>query len=103
MIARQRLRPATQATCLQHAGSINTGATAMKRVSLFTMANCPHCKTAKQYLEQQKIGFRLVDVRSPAGQKEFAKTGFRSVPVLKIGDQYLKGFSVKGFNQLYKG
>ncbi|MDA5563327.1 glutaredoxin family protein [Cobetia sp. MMG027] len=79
------------------------GSTAMKRVSLFTMANCPHCKTAKQYLEQQKIGFRLVDVRSPAGQKEFAKTGFRSVPVLKIGDQFLKGFSVKGFNQLYKG
>ncbi|WP_217897847.1 glutaredoxin family protein [Cobetia sp. QF-1] len=78
------------------------GSTAMKRVSLFTMANCPHCKTAKQYLEQQKIGFRLVDVKSPAGQKEFAKTGFRSVPVLKIGDQFLKGFSVKGFNQLYK-
>ena len=74
----------------------------MKRVSLFSMANCPHCKTAKQYLEQQKIGFRLVDVRSPAGQKEFAKTGFRSVPVLKIGDQFLKGFSIKGFNQLYK-
>ena len=73
----------------------------MKRISLFSMANCPHCKTAKQYLEQQKITFRFVDVKSPAGQKEFAKTGYRSVPVLKIGDQFLNGFSVKGFLALY--
>ena len=74
----------------------------MKRITLFSMANCPHCKTAKQYLEQQKIAFRLVDVKSPSGQKEFAKTGYRGVPVLKIGDQLLNGFSVKGFNNLYK-
>jgi glutaredoxin len=74
----------------------------MKRITLFSMANCPHCKTAKQYLEQQKIAFRLVDVKSPAGQKEFAKTGYRGVPVLKVGDQLLHGFSVKGFNNLYK-
>ena len=73
----------------------------MKRISLFSMANCPHCKTAKQYLEQQKIKFRLVDVKSPLGQKEFAKTGYRSVPVLKIGDQFLNGFSIKGFLKLY--
>jgi len=66
------------------------------------MANCPHCKTAKQYLQQNKITFREVDVKSPAGQKEFAKTGYRGVPILKIGDQFLNGFSVKGFNALYK-
>ncbi|MEL0628572.1 glutaredoxin family protein [Psychromonas aquatilis] len=75
----------------------------MKRVSLYSMANCPHCKTAKQYLQQNKITFREVDVKSPAGQKEFAKTGYRGVPILKIGDQFLNGFSVKGFNALYKG
>ena len=74
----------------------------MKRVSLFSMANCPHCQTAKLYLEQHKINFRLVDVKSPSGQKEFAKTGYRGVPVLKIGDQFLNGFSVKGFNRLFK-
>ena len=73
----------------------------MKRVSLFSMANCPHCKTAKQYLEQHNISFRIVDVKSPAGQKEFARTGYRSVPVLKVGDQLLNGFSVKGFTALY--
>lgn len=72
----------------------------MKRITLFTMANCPHCKTAKQYFEQQKITFRSVDVKTPSGQKEFVKTGYRGVPVVKVGDQFLNGFSVKGFKQL---
>lgn len=72
----------------------------MKRITLFTMANCPHCKTAKQYFEKNNIKFRLVDVKTPTGQKEFAKTGYRGVPVVKVGDQFLNGFSVKGFMNL---
>ncbi len=72
-----------------------------KRVVLYSMKNCPHCDTARKYLEKQKIAFRLCDVRSPKGQKEFAKIGFRGVPVLKVGDQFLNGFSAKGFLKLY--
>lgn len=74
-----------------------------KRVVLFSMKNCPHCQTAKRYLEQQNIKFRLCDIKSPAGQKEFAKTRMRAVPVLKIGDQLLNGFSVKQFLQIFNG
>lgn len=57
---------------------------------------------AKQYFEQQNITFRLIDVKSAAGQKEFAKTGYRSVPVIKVADQFLNGFSVKTFQRLYQ-
>jgi len=74
-----------------------------KRVVLFSMKNCPHCQTAKKYLEQQNIKFRLCDIKSPAGQKEFTKTGMRAVPVLKIGDQLLNGFSIKQFLQIFNG
>lgn len=73
----------------------------MKRVVLYTMNNCPHCQTAKRYLDEKAIAYRLCNVKTPAGQKEFAKTGMRAVPVLKIGDQLLNGFSVKKFNALY--
>ena len=73
----------------------------MKRVVLYSMPQCPHCETAKKYLQQQNIMFRLVNVKTPAGQKEFAKSGYRAVPVLKIGEQFLNGFSVKAFNKLY--
>ncbi|MFT7008526.1 MAG: glutaredoxin [Colwellia sp.] len=73
----------------------------MKRVVLYSMDKCPHCQSAKQYLEQQKIPYRLCNVKTAKGQKEFAVTGLRGVPVLKIGDQFLKGFSVKEFTKLF--
>lgn len=72
----------------------------MKRIVLYTMNNCPHCQTAKRYLEQKNIPFRLCNVKTPAGQKEFSKLRMRGVPVLKIGDQILNGFNVKTVNQL---
>ena len=74
----------------------------MKRIVLYTMANCPHCNTAKQYLDQNNVTYRLCNVKTPVGKKEFYKTGYRSVPVLKIGDQFLNGFSVKGFQKMIK-
>ncbi len=74
----------------------------MKRVVLYSMARCPHCDTAKKYLDQQGIQYRLCNVSSPAGRKEFSSTGFRAVPVIKIGDQFLNGFSIKQFQKLYK-
>ena len=73
----------------------------MKRVVLYSKSNCPHCETAKKYLLQQNIKFRLVNVKTAAGQKEFAKSGFRAVPILKIGEQFINGFSIKEFNKFY--
>ena len=73
----------------------------MKRVVLYSMDKCPHCQSAKQYLEQQKIPYRLCDIKTAKGQKEFAANGLRGVPVVKIGDQLLKGFSVKEFIKLF--
>ena len=73
----------------------------MKKVVLYTMNNCPHCQSAKRYLDENKIAYRLCNVKTPAGQKEFYKTGYRAVPVLKISDQYLNGFSVHAFKKLY--
>lgn len=73
----------------------------MKKVVLYTLNKCPYCDTAKAYLDKQGIAYRLCNVQTPSGQKEFAKLGLRGVPALKIGDQILKGFSVKAFNQLY--
>ena len=73
----------------------------MKRFFLYTTDKCQHCQTAKRYLEQQGIAFRLCNIKTAKGQKEFAATGLRGVPVLKVGDQLLKGFSVKTFTELY--
>lgn len=74
----------------------------MKRVTLFTMKNCRHCQNAKKYLDQLGIHYRLCDVQTPKGQKEFAKSGYRAVPVLRVGEQWLNGFSVAEFTRLYQ-
>ncbi|WNC71015.1 glutaredoxin family protein [Thalassotalea psychrophila] len=73
----------------------------MKRVVLFTKNSCPHCETAKKYLDQNGIKYRLCNVGTAAGRKEHSLTGFRGVPILKVGDQFLNGFTVKGFQNLY--
>lgn len=74
----------------------------MKRVVLYSMNRCPHCDTAKKYLEQQQIKYRLCNISTSAGRKEFNLTGYRGVPVLKVGDKFLNGFTIKGFEALYK-
>jgi len=73
----------------------------MKKVTLFTTNNCPHCNDAKSYLDSNKIKYRLVNVKSPAGSKEFAKLRLRGVPVIRVGDTLLNGFSINAFKQAY--
>ncbi|NRA54927.1 MAG: glutaredoxin family protein [Gammaproteobacteria bacterium] len=73
----------------------------MKKITLFTTNNCPHCNEAKNYLDSKGLKYRLVNVKSPAGSKEFAKLRLRSVPILKIGDTQINGFSIKAFNNAY--
>lgn len=73
----------------------------MKKVVLYSMNNCPHCDTVKKYLEKNNIPFRLCNVKTPAGSKELFKTGYKAVPVLKISDQYLNGFSVAKFKAIF--
>ena len=72
----------------------------MKKVVLYSMNNCPHCQTAKKFFEQENITFRLCNVKTAAGQKEFYKTGLRGVPAFKIGDRLISGFNLKQLKQL---
>lgn len=73
----------------------------MKKVILYRSNRCPHCDEAKKYFAQHNIQYRLCNVQTPAGQKEFRRLGYRAVPVVKVGDQFIQGFNVKKFKQLY--
>ena len=74
----------------------------MKRVVLYTQKQCPHCDTAKRYLDSKRIQYRLCSVNEPRGRKELETIGGRGVPTLKIGDQILRGFSIAGFEKMYQ-
>ncbi len=73
----------------------------MKKVVLYTRNNCPHCETAKKYFESERITYRLCNTQTPAGKKEFHRLGFRGVPIIKVGDEYLQGFDLKAFKRLF--
>lgn len=74
----------------------------MKRITLYTSNQCPHCVAAKQYFKNQRLAFREISVNTPRGQKALTRLGYRSVPVIQIGDQVIQGFSVKAVQQALK-
>ncbi|GAA5139131.1 glutaredoxin family protein [Thalassotalea piscium] len=72
----------------------------MKKVVLYSSNNCSHCDKAKAFLAQHNVTFRLCNVKTPAGQKELAKAGFRSIPVIKVADEYIVGYNEKQLKKL---
>ena len=67
---------------------------------LYTNNNCPYCDKAKAFLERFNINYRLCNVKTATGQKELAKAGFRSVPVIKIANECVVGYNEKQLKKL---
>ncbi len=74
----------------------------MKRIVLYVTDKCPHCKEAQRYLDSKGIQYRLTNAKMQRGRKELDAISARSVPVLKIGDQILRGWNVKNFEKMYQ-
>ncbi|MGD8587959.1 MAG: glutaredoxin family protein [Chromatiales bacterium] len=66
------------------------------KVVLYTTLNCPHCQNAKRWFNKNNIPFLDFNVGKPGMiQKQFFQLGGRSVPLIVIGDQQLRGFDPK--------
>lgn len=64
------------------------------RVVIYTTQRCPHCHEAKRWLKSNDIPFLDFNVGKPGKiQKQFFQMGERSVPVIVIGDERLRGFN----------
>ena len=63
------------------------------RVTLYSSANCPHCKRAREFLRSRKVPFQELDVgRSVKARKRLESLGARGVPVILVGDTRVDGF-----------
>ncbi len=64
------------------------------RVVVFSTPTCPHCRTAKRYLQQRGVVFNEVDVsRDAAAARDMVRrSGQQGVPVLDIGGKIVVGF-----------
>lgn len=73
----------------------------MKKVDIYTSANCSYCHAAKEYLNENKIEFTEHNISSDKeARKELMKKGFMSVPVIMIENDVVVGFDKGKIAQL---
>ena len=73
------------------------------RITLYSTSRCAHCRQLKQWLQQHRIPFREIDIqRTPRAMREFQQHGVRGVPLLRIGDQVVRGFDSKRITKLLR-
>ena len=70
----------------------------MEKVIVYTSNSCTDCTAVKNYLTQNDVEFEERNVSKPEYRKELINLGFMSVPVLKIGDEVIKGFDINAIN-----
>ena len=72
------------------------------RVLVFTTPTCPWCQRAKQYLRQQRVSYREVDVsRDAAAARDLVRrTGQMGVPVVEIDGRPVVGFDQRAIDRL---
>ena len=66
----------------------------MKPVKLYTKDFCGYCVAAKRLLEKKGVAFEEINIQNDpdAVQALFAKTHYRTIPQIFIGDDFIGGF-----------
>ncbi len=63
-------------------------------VVMLSASWCRYCRKARAYLQDEGIVHCEFDVETtPEGQRQFAAMSVKMIPVLKIGEDILVGFS----------
>ncbi len=66
----------------------------MEKILVYTSSTCPHCKTAKKYLDQKNYNYIERNVQTdPSASSELQALGAQGVPTFKIGEQVIVGFN----------
>lgn len=65
----------------------------MANVKVYSSDTCPHCVTAKQYLDDKGVEYEEKNVQTdPEARKELMTMGHMGVPVIVIGEEEIVGF-----------
>ncbi len=74
-----------------------------KKVVMYSASWCGVCKKAKRYFAEKGIKYTEYDVeKSGEGKSAFRKLGGKGVPVILVGNRRMNGFSIDGFEKLYR-
>lgn len=70
----------------------------MDKVIVYTSNTCTYCTAVKSYLKENNVDFEERNVGKAEYRKELINLGFMSVPVIKIGEEVIKGFDINAIN-----
>ena len=73
-------------------------------VTVYSTPTCPWCTKTKEFLTQQKIKFKDIDVSTDekAAQDMVKKSGQRGVPVIDANGEIIIGFDVDALRAALK-
>jgi len=74
------------------------------KVIVYSTPSCPYCHAAKEFLKENKITYKDIDVSKDqeAAQKMIEKSGQMGVPVLDIGGTIIVGFDKDAIRKALK-
>lgn len=74
-----------------------------KRVIMYSTSWCGYCTKARDYFAKNNIAFTDYDIETnDRARRAYDRLGGKGVPVILVGKKRMNGFSVKGFQRIYK-
>lgn len=74
-----------------------------RQVVMYATSWCPYCQQARNYFREQGISYVEYDIEKNAdARREYKAFGGRGIPVIFVGKRRMNGFSVAGFNKIYR-
>ncbi|MGG0668774.1 glutaredoxin family protein [Lederbergia citrisecunda] len=73
--------------------------------TVYTTSTCPYCTMMKNYLDEQNIPYREVNVQEDeeAGRKLVETTGQMGVPQTELNGKWILGFDTAAVQAALKG
>lgn len=64
-------------------------------IIIYSANNCPYCRKAKNYLEQNGFEYKEIDLTHDLSKIDELKksTGHRTIPLIFVNDQFVGGYS----------
>ena len=73
----------------------------MRQVTIFTNHGCSACHAAMDFMSRQGVPFVERNIGDdPAARDELINAGYRAVPVIRVGDESMVGFSAPKLRKL---
>lgn len=74
-----------------------------RQVVMYATSWCPYCQQARNYFREQGIPYVEYDIeKNEEARRAYKNFGGKMIPVIFVGKRRMNGFSVAGFNKIYR-